>query len=70
MKNPNVYGLKDAGAAMAPAGAGPYNPVNEENIGTKYFKRVNADLAKRYGKNGTKKNPAENRGNKMNKVAT
>ena len=62
--------ITNAGAAMAPAGAGPYNPVNEQNIGTKYFGRVQKDLNKRYGKNGTKKNPAENRGNKMNKVAT
>ena len=65
MSNPKGYGVVDAGAAMAPAGAGPYNPVNEENIGTKYFKRVQKDLSKRYGAKGNKKNPPYTKGNKI-----
>lgn len=51
-------------------GVGPYNPVTEQNIGHKYFKAVQKDLEKRYGKKMNKKNPAENRGNKENKVAS
>ena len=47
------------------AGSGPYNPLTEKNLGHQYFKAVNKDLAKRYGKNGTKKNPPYKSGNKI-----
>ena len=70
MRKTSLYGLVDAGAAMAAPGAGPYNPVSEKNLGSKYYNAVQKDLTKRYGKNGMKKNPAENRGNKKNRVAT
>ena len=62
--------LNGAPMGQGGAGVGPYDPTKEKSIGTKYFKAVQKDLSKRYGKNGMKKNPAENRGNKLNKVAS
>lgn len=55
------------GAPMGQGGAGigPYNPVTEKSIGHKYFKSVQKDLTKRYGKNGSKKNPPYKSGNKI-----
>lgn len=40
------------GAPMGQSGAGvgPYDPTKEKSIGAEYFKRVNADLQKRFGK--------------------
>jgi len=43
-------------------GIGPYNPAREKN---KYFKAVQKDLTKRYGSNGTRKNPPYKKGNKI-----
>jgi len=55
------------GAPMGQGGAGigPYDPTKEKSLGHQYFKAVNKDLAKRYGKNGMKKNPPSKRGNKI-----
>ena len=47
------------------AGIGPYDPTKEKSIGTPYFKAVQKDLTKRYGKNGLKKNPPYKKGNKI-----
>ena len=58
--------IKDgAGMGQSGAGIGPYNPVNDPNVGEKYYKAVQKDLTKRYGKNGSKKNPPSKRGNKI-----
>jgi hypothetical protein len=46
-------------------GIGPYDPTKEKSIGTPYFKAVQKDLTKRYGSNGTKKNPPYKKGNKI-----
>jgi len=41
------------------AGVGPYDP-KEKSVGAEYFKRVNADLQKRFGKkNPTGAKPAK-----------
>ena len=55
------------GAPMGQSGAGkgPYDPTKEKSIGTPYFKAVQKDLTKRYGSNGTKKNPPYKKGNKV-----
>jgi hypothetical protein len=55
------------GAPMGQGGAGigPYNPEKETSIGSKYFKAVQKDLTKRYGKNGMGKNPPYKKGNKV-----
>ena len=55
------------GAPMGQGGAGigPYDPTREKSIGTPYFKAVQKDLTKRYGKNGMRKNPPYKKGNKV-----
>jgi len=55
------------GAPMGQGGAGigPYDPTKEPSIGTRYFKAVQKDLTKRYGKNGLGKNPPYKKGNKI-----
>ena len=55
------------GAPMGQGGAGigPYDPTKEQNIGTSFFRRVQKDLNKRYGKHGMKKNPPYKKGNKI-----
>ena len=55
------------GAPMGQGGAGigPYDPTKEKSIGTPYFKAVQKDLTKRYGKNGLGKNPPSKKGNKI-----
>ena len=47
------------------AGIGPYDPTREKSLGTPYFKAVQKDLCKRYGKNGMKKNLPSNKCNKV-----
>ena len=55
--------VKDAAPmGQSGAGKGPYDP-NSESIGNKYYKAVEKDLQKRYGKNG--KNPPFKKGNKI-----
>ena len=44
-------------------GVGPYDPTKGNR--TEYFKAVQKDLTKRYGNNGTKKNPPYKKGNKI-----
>jgi hypothetical protein len=55
------------GAPMGQGGAGigPYDPTTEKSLGHRYFKAVQKDLTKRYGKNGTSKNPPYKKGNKV-----
>jgi hypothetical protein len=55
------------GAPMGQGGAGigPYDPTKEKSIGSPYFKAIQKDLNKRYGKNGTTKNPPYKKGNKI-----
>ena len=65
MDKTKQYGIQDAGATMAAPGPGPYDPTKEKSLGTPYFQAVQKDLNKRYGKNGTKKNPPYKKGNKI-----
>lgn len=53
------------GAPMGQGGAGigPYDPTKEKNLGSPYFKSVQKDLNKRYGR--MKKNPPYKAGNKI-----
>lgn len=55
------------GAPMGQSGAGtgPYDPTKEKSVGAQYFKAVQKDLSKRYGNNGSKKNPPHKNGNKI-----
>jgi hypothetical protein len=55
------------GAPMGQSGGGigPYDPTKETNLGHRYFKSVQKDLNKRYGKNGSGKNPPYKKGNKV-----
>ena len=57
--------LNGAPMGQGGAGIGPYDPTKEKNLGHKYFKVVQKDLTKRYGKNGTRKNPPYKSGNKI-----
>ena len=59
-------GLKD-GAPMGQGGAGigPYDPTKKEFFRTPYFKSVQKDLDKRYGKSSMRKNPPYKKGNKI-----
>jgi hypothetical protein len=58
--------IKNAGPmGQGGAGIGPYDPTKEKSIGTPYFKAVQKDLNKRYGKNGLGKNPPYKKGNKV-----
>jgi hypothetical protein len=68
--------LQDVGSAVGPgagaglgkgAGIGPYDPTKEKSLGTPYYKAIQKDLTKRYGKNGMRKNPPSK---KWNKIAT
>ena len=60
------YGLKDAGPmGQGGAGIGPYDPTVPQSNRTVYFRAVQKDLTKRYGKNGSKKNPPYKKGNKI-----
>lgn len=56
--------LKD-GAPMGQSGAGigPSDPSKEKSAGAAFFKAVEKDLQKRFGKNG--KNPPFKKGNKI-----
>lgn len=47
------------------AGVGPYDPTKEKSLGHKYYKAIQKDLTKRYGKNGLGKNPPSKKGNKI-----
>jgi hypothetical protein len=58
--------LKDAGPmGQAGAGIGPYDPTVPASNRSLYFKAVQKDLSKRYGRNGMKKNPPYKKGNKI-----
>jgi hypothetical protein len=61
-----IKNMKD-GAPMGQGGAGigPYDPTKKESSRSHYFKLVQKDLTKRYGKNGMSKNPPYKSGNKI-----